>query len=180
MLVALVAAMFFIGRPAGRADAQGVRLPAQQTYAVQQEAPLFTGAQASPTPQSSPQAASPQPLGVQDPGGLGFDMLDVGIKLFAVIALAYGSMMLLKRAGLGGAAGAARTGGTIQGMRVVSTLVLAPNRSVHVLKVPGGKSLLVGATPNQINLIAELGDVADDDLPEAANFFDVLKGRLSS
>jgi hypothetical protein len=51
---------------------------------------------------------------------------------------------------------------------------------VHVLKVPGGKSLLVGATPNQINLIAELGDVADDDLPEAANFFDVLKGRLSS
>jgi flagellar biogenesis protein FliO len=180
MLVALVAAMFFIGRPVGRADAQGVRLPAQQTYAIQQEAPLFTSAQPTPTQPAIPSAASPQPLGVQDPGGFGFDLLDVGIKLFAVLALAYGSMMLLKRAGVGGSAGTIKTGGTIQGMRVVSTLVLAPNRSVHVLKVPGGKSLLVGATPNQVNLIAELGVLSEDELPDAASFFDVLKGKLSS
>jgi flagellar biogenesis protein FliO len=180
MLVALVAAIVFIGRPAGRADAQGVRLPAQQTYAVQQEAPLFAAAQPTPTQPNNPQAASPQPLGVQDPSGLGFDMFDVGIKMFAVLALAYGSMLLLKRAGLGSAAGAVKNGASIQGMRVVSTLVLAPNRSVHVLKVPGSKLLLVGATPNQINLIAELGDIADDELPEAASFFDVLKGKLST
>jgi flagellar biogenesis protein FliO len=107
-------------------------------------------------------------------------MFDVGIKMFAVLALAYGSMLLLKRAGFGSAAGAVKNGASIQGMRVVSTLVLAPNRSVHVLKVPGSKLLLVGATPNQINLIAELGDIADDELPEAASFFDVLKGKLST
>jgi flagellar biogenesis protein FliO len=192
-LVAIVAVLFVVGRPSGRADAQGVRLPtqdqavrlpAQETYAVQQEAPLFAA-----TPQTQPQAQTPaqaptQPqaapsLGAPEPAATGFDFFDVGFKLVAVLALAYASLTLLKRVGIGGAS-AARTGGTIQGMRVVSTLALAPNRSVHVLKVPGGRTLLVGATPNQVNLIADLGELAETETPDAASFFDVLKGKIGS
>ena len=183
LVAAAVAVVAFMSRPSGHADAQGVRLPAQDTYAVQQEAPLFTNAaqaQGSPPASASAPAAAPaaQPaLGVQDPGGLGFDAADIAFKLIAVLALAYGSLYLLKRFSVGGNA-AAKSGGT-PGMRIVSSLALAPNRSVHVLKVPGGKTLLVGATPNQVNLIADLGDLADeDDSREATSFFDVLKNKL--
>jgi hypothetical protein len=50
---------------------------------------------------------------------------------------------------------------------------------VHVLKAPGGKTLLVGATPNQVNLIADLGDISEDPEAEATgSFFDILKGKL--
>lgn len=197
LLAATVAVVAFMSRPSAHADAQGVKLPAQETYAVQQEAPLFANSSQATAPASgstssastsgsvagtasgaAPAAAAAQPaLGVQDPGGLGFDAADVAFKLIAVLALAYGSLYLLKRFGAGGAA-TARTGGT-PGMRVVSSLALAPNRSVHVLKVPGGKTLVVGATPHQVNLIADLGELGpDDDSPEATSFFDVLKGKL--
>ena len=94
-----------------------------------------------------------------------------------MLGLAYGSLVLLKRGGFGGAT-AAGTGGSPQAMRVVSSLALAPNRTVHVIKVPGGRTLLVGATPNAVNLLADLGEVAETDTPEAASFFDVLKARL--
>jgi flagellar biogenesis protein FliO len=111
------------------------------------------------TTTAQPGAASPaQPLGVPDSAGLGFDFVDLGVKLAAVLGLAYGSLLLLKKVGLGGT-GLRGPGGTVQGMQVVSSLVLAPNRSVHVLKAPGGKTLLVGVTPTQVNLIADLGEV---------------------
>jgi flagellar biogenesis protein FliO len=165
--------MFVVSRTSGHADAQGVRLPAQETYAVQQEAPLFTNAQLAP-----PAAPPAQPaIGVPESSGLGFDVADIGFKLIAVLALAYGSMLLLKRVGVGGAS--ASTAGSASGMRVLSSLTLAPNRSVHVLKVPGGKTLLVGATPNQVNLIADLGDLPDvEESADSASFFDVLKGKI--
>jgi flagellar biosynthetic protein FliO len=180
LLAATVAVVAFMSRPSAHADAQGVRLPVQETYAVQQEAPLFTNASQAqaPVPTTPPAAAAPA-LGVQDPGGLGFDAADIAFKLIAVLALAYGSLYLLKRFSVGGSA-ASKTGAT-PGMRVVSSLALAPNRSVHVLKVPGGKTLLVGATPNQVNLIADLGDAAsDEESPEATSFFDVLKGKINN
>ncbi len=179
LLLAIVVATVVMSRPSSHADAQAVRLPTPETYAVQQEAPLFTNAQAQAA--AAPVATDPpvaQPaLGVPESPGLGFDVADIAFKLIAVLALAYGCLLLLKRAGFGGAA-AVRTGGGTPGMRVVASLALAPNRSVHVLKVPGGKTLLVGATPNQVNLIADLGELADDESPEATSFFDVLKGKL--
>ena len=173
MLVALVVVMGVVSRSSARADTPGVQLPAQQTYPVQTEAPLFTNAQQA----QPPQAPATQPLGVPESNGPGFDFVDVGVKLAVVLGLAYGSLMLLRRGGFGGAT-AARTGGSPQGMRVVSSLALAPNRSVHMLKVPGGRTLLVGATPNAVNLIADLGELAETDTPEAASFFDVLKAKL--
>ena len=173
VLIALVVVMGVMSRSSARADTPGVQLPAQQTYPVQSEAPLFTSSpQADP-----PQAPAAQPLGLPESSGPGFDLFDIGIKLAAVLGLAYGSLVLLKRGGFGGAT-AAGTGGSPQAMRVVSSLALAPNRTVHVIKVPGGRTLLVGATPNAVNLLADLGEVAETDTPEAASFFDVLKARL--
>jgi len=140
--------------------------------------PASAPAQRSASSSAGATTAAAPALGVQDPGGLGFDAADIAFKLIAVLALAYGSLYLLKRFSVGGSA-AAKSGST-PGMRVVSSLALAPNRSVHVLKVPGGKTLLVGATPNQVNLIADLGELADEESPEATSFFDVLKGKINN
>lgn len=172
-LVALVVVMGMMSRSAGAADSAGVQLPAQQTYPVQQEAPLFAKPQlaadntssdisdtSSTTPAPAPTVATPppaQPIGVSEPAGVGgFDLMDLGIKLVAVLGLAYGSLMLLKKLGYGGAGSAVRATGSSQDVRVVSSIALAPNRSVHVIQVPGGKTLLVGATPTAVNLLAEL------------------------
>jgi len=182
-LVALVVLIAVIGRPTARADAQGVRLPAQETYAVQHDAPLFTQLNpetpAEAQPQSQGQPSASQPIGVQEPAGAGFDVFDVGFKMIAVLALMYGSLMLLKRTGMGGASIAGKPGSGLQGMRVVSTLALAPNRTVHVIRVPGGRTLLVGATPNSINLLVDLGVLSEEETPEAASFLDVVKARLT-
>jgi flagellar biosynthetic protein FliO len=119
-------------------------------------------------------------VGVQDPAGTNsFDVVDIGMKLIAVLALAYATLLLLKRTGLGGAATFNKTGSSGTAMRVVASLMLAPNRSVHLLKVPGGKTLLVGSTPNQVNLIADLGEIPEDhEAAATSSFFDVLKGKI--
>ncbi|MDQ3810286.1 MAG: flagellar biosynthetic protein FliO, partial [Chloroflexota bacterium] len=167
LLAALVAAMLVLGRPSA-SDGRGTRLPAQETYPVQQEAPLF-----------APSTPPPAPIVVvEPPATTGFDLFDFGLKLAAVLGLAYGSLLLLRRAGLGAAA--ARGGGAPSGVRLVSSLALAPNRSVHVIRTPSGKSLLVGATPTQVNLIAELGEIEEPLASDGGGFFDVLASRLSS
>jgi flagellar biogenesis protein FliO len=191
VLVVVVAAMVFVTRTS---STPGSPLPAP-TPTVQ---PLFANAEpdVSVADQAATEVAALQPpdaagpaglagsaprsIGVQEPAGMGFDVLDVGLKLVAVLALAYGSLILLKRTGFGGAA--VSTGGSpALGMRMISSLVLAPNRTVHLLKVPGGKTLLLGATPNQVNLIVDLGALPDDqDADPEGSFFDVLKGKISS
>jgi flagellar biosynthetic protein FliO len=177
-LIAVVVVMVFVSRPSARVDAQAVRLPTPDTYPVQLEAPLFTNSPSAQVAAAAAPADQPaQPIGVPEPATGGFDLVDIGVKLIAVLGLAYGCLMLLKRAGLGG--GTSVRGGSTQGMRVVSSLALAPNRSVHVIRVPGGKTLLVGATPNAVNLIADLGDLAEDETPDTASFIDVLKGKLT-
>ncbi|MBV9895261.1 MAG: FliO/MopB family protein [Chloroflexi bacterium] len=191
-LVALVVVMGVMSRTAGAADTQGVQLPAQQTYPVQQDAPLFAHPQSADT--SDPTAAGqtdpsvgtastapvagqtdsaattlppsaalgqsqaqPQSIGVPEAAAMGgFDLMDIGIKLAAVLGLAYGSLMLLKKLGYGGAGAGSRASSAGPDVRVISSIALAPNRSVHVIAVPGGKNLLVGATPTSVNLLAEL------------------------
>jgi flagellar biogenesis protein FliO len=181
LLLVVVVAWGIMSRQTIQSDATGVTLPVQPTYAAQ-EAPLFARPTVAPdtstaepvatadtaaapatsapvAPTANPAAAA-QPIGVAEPSALaGFDPVDIGIKLIAVLALAYGSLMLLKRFGYGG--GKSHGKGSENDVRVVTSITLAPNRSVHVLKVPGGKTLLIGATPNSVNLLTEL----DDDLP---------------
>jgi flagellar biosynthetic protein FliO len=152
-LLVIVVAMGIMTRSTAQADSTGVQLPpAQQTYPIQREAPLFAQPVEAPAPTA-------QPIGVPEPAATaGFDLMDIGIKLVAVLGLAYGSLMLLKRFGYGGAASRGTTSG--QSIRVVSSIALAPNRSVHVIEVPGGKTLLVGATPTSVNLLTELDPAA--------------------
>ncbi len=136
---------------------------------------------AQSTSESSAGSATVPPLGVAEPPGLGVDFADFGLKLAAVLALAYLSLLALKRLGVGGAvpaAGALPPGDTL---RLVSSLTLAPNRTLHVVRAPGGKLLLVGSTPSQVNLVADLGE--RPDLPasaEPASFLQVLSTKLSA
>jgi flagellar biogenesis protein FliO len=170
-LVALVVCVALLSRPSARGQGSpAFKLPAEtETYAVTQDSPLFTNAQQKVTPS----------IGVAEPPGLGVDVLDLSLKLVAVLALAYASLAVLKRLGVSGAAQLSQAGGTTDGLRVMASLSLAPNRSVHVVRAPDGKTLLLGATPGQVNLIAELGDV-----PEVAasastpSFLDVLASKL--
>jgi len=164
--------MVVVARPQGQQEKIGTSLPAQQTYAVQHESPLFANAKPAAETTNAP-------VGVAEPAATaGFDLFDVGIKFAAVLGLAYGSMMLLKKVGLGGRS----VNGTasMAGVRVVSSLALAPNRTVHVIRTPGGKSLLVGATPQQVNLIADLGELDEDTVAvDSGSFFDILSSKLA-
>jgi len=162
LLAGLIIVMAVLSRSTGQSD-PGVQLPAQQTYPVQQEAPLFADATPVATPTTQDQPAAQQQIGVSDGAAMNFDLMDIGIKLAAVLALAYGSMLLLKRIGFGGARPTSKgAGDTVQ---VVSSITLAPNRSVHVIRVPGGKTLLVGATPTAVNLLSELGGELETTIP---------------
>jgi flagellar biogenesis protein FliO len=118
-------------------------------------------------------------VGVAEPPGSAVDVFDLGLKLFFVLALAYGSLALLKRASQGGWA---PRGGlpTPDALRVLTTLTLAPNRTVHVVRAPGGRTLLLGATPSQVNLIADLGDVPEVDpgVQSGGTFLELLASKL--
>ncbi len=85
---------------------------------------------------------------------------DMGLKLLLVIGLVYATLAGLKwlqkgknTSGTGGA--------TIQ---VLETVGLAPGRTLHLVVV-GEKTLLIGATEQQVGLITELAD-AHVPLPE--------------
>jgi flagellar biogenesis protein FliO len=109
---------------------------------------------ASPADTNGLQLASQtQTVGLSDAtANANVDLLDIGVKTAAVLGIAYASLMLLKRFGVGGSNPAAST----PVLRVVGSVALAPNRSVHAIELPGGRTLLVGATPSSINLLGEL------------------------
>jgi flagellar biogenesis protein FliO len=175
-LLALVLVLFVFARPTAHAETStnGFKLPAEsETYAVTQDSPFFAGTQQQ-------QQQQQQPIGVAEPAALSVDVLDLTLKLVAVVALAYGSLVVLKRLGIGGGGSASTSpgGATTEGLRVLSTLALAPNRSVHVVRAPDGKTLLVGATPGQVNLIAELGEVPELEAGGSGSFLDILTSKL--
>ncbi|MEA2641376.1 MAG: Flagellar biosynthesis protein FliO [Chloroflexota bacterium] len=114
-----------------------------------------------PTASAVAQPGSPAPrLGGPSES---FDMtgaaMDISVKLVIVLALAYGSLALLKRYTMGDTH---RTGhGTLQ---VLESVTLAPNRSVYVIRV-GDERLVVGVTPTQLTTLSTLRDpapIADD------------------
>lgn len=189
-LLVLVAVVAVMSRSSG-ARPQDTRavLPSQEVYPVQADGPLFATPTATATAiedgGTTPVVVTrqPAPIGVQEPAGAGFDLLDIGIKLAAVLGLAYGSLVLLKKAGVGGA-GRLSPGAlnAADGMRVVGTVTLAPNRSVHALRVADGRTLLIGATPSSVNLLTELGELDDDDSDgggdAAHGLLDGIRARL--
>lgn len=96
-------------------------------------------------------------------------------RLALVLALAYGTIYALKRfTNLKNSAGAGR-----RHIRVVENSMLAANRSLHLVEV-GAKTYLVGSTPGQVNLIAEMEsqDLPEAPVEEAAGFKSQLAGFL--
>ena len=75
---------------------------------------------------------------------------DMGTKTALVLLLMYGVLLALKR--YAGQQQPRRAGARIE---LLSTAALGPGRSVHLLSA-GGKVLLVGATGQQVSLLAEL------------------------
>lgn len=80
--------------------------------------------------------------------------LSVSLKLGAVIALIYGSLFLLKR-WQGGALMTARR----KQLTIVETTRLSPRQALHVVKA-GDRTLLVGATDQNLTLLTELDSFA--------------------
>lgn len=139
--------------PPPAAQPTSVPESSQQLFASATDAPLATPqAAATPVPLTSFESTSAD----LDYGGLLF-------KLVIVLALAYGALYALKRLGLAGSLPGGRVGSNL---RVDSSLTLAANRSLHVVRAPNGRAYLVGATPTQVNLVADLGELPEE--PAAA------------
>jgi len=81
-------------------------------------------------------------------------LLDMAWKLGLVLALAYGVLWLAKRF----VSVRAVTGG--QQMKVIETVTLGGNRSLHLLRV-GSRTLLVGATSQQLSTLADVSEAAE-------------------
>lgn len=114
----------------------------------------------------SPQAASSAPGSAPNSASTGanialperaepFDFsaatIDIGLKLVAVLALAYVALTVLKRhvAGIAGGRGSQ--------LQVLESTTLAPNRSVYLVRA-GSKRLVLGVTTGQITTLAELDE----------------------
>jgi len=94
-------------------------------------------------------------------------------RLLLVLGLAYGTIFALKRFSSMRAA----TGGSRTTIRVIENSSLGSNKSLHLVEV-GSRKLLVASTPNQVNLVVELGsdDVPEDETPPSGGGF---KSQLS-
>lgn len=150
--------------------------PTPDTRLAQSNMPV-AAATASGLSDSAGGGTSAAPLGGGDALSPGIDPWDLAWKLLLVLALAYGSLRVLQRMGYGGAVAGGLPAG--EGMRVLATLTLAPNRSVHLLRLPGGRTLLLGATPTRVNLLSDLGQLPHDQaVPEPASFLQILNSKL--
>lgn len=76
---------------------------------------------------------------------------DVAVKTALVLALLYGVLWAIRR--FYGKTGVVHRGPAIE---VVQSAQLGPGRSVHLIGV-GERMLLVGATSQQVSLLAEIG-----------------------
>ncbi len=101
-------------------------------------------------------ADTPTPIGVPDSQGLDLDAPGLILKLLFVVGLAYGSLLLLRRAGRGPLLMGVNAPEHAYQLRVLSSLRLGPNRSIVLVQLPGGKGLVVGSTPTHLERLADL------------------------
>jgi flagellar biosynthetic protein FliO len=94
--------------------------------------------------------------------------IDVTLKLLAVLVLAYGALVLLRRYSLG--SGLGRRAGALE---VLESVALGPNRAIYLIRV-GDRRLVLGVTATQITPLAVWEADASPALPPA------LDGGLAS
>jgi len=97
-------------------------------------------------------------------------LLRVAGALVFVVALAVLSLYALKHFG----SGKITRKSPRRSIKIIETTGLGPNRALHVVQA-GSKYLLVGSTPNQISLVAELDAAeAEADPEKAVDFASIL------
>ncbi len=97
---------------------------------------------------------------------------DVAVKTSLVLAMLYAALWVMRR--YYGKSGTPQRGPALM---VVQSTQLGPGRSVHLIGI-GDKMLLVGATSQQVSLLAEV-DSADLAVePKVATTHDSFEGQL--
>jgi flagellar biosynthetic protein FliO len=87
-------------------------------------------------------------------GSLPFYYLSAFVKLLAVLLLIVGSSVILRRWQQG-----ASSGKTTRQLRLLETIRISPRQALHLIAI-GDQKILIGATDQQISLIAQAaGDV---------------------
>ncbi|MBI3911643.1 MAG: FliO/MopB family protein [Armatimonadetes bacterium] len=89
-----------------------------------------------------------------EPVALGSLALDIGAKLAAVIGLIFLCALAWRKLA-GGAPGLAA--GTARPVELVQSLPLGPGRALHLVRVRS-RELVLGSTPQQVNLLVDLAD----------------------
>ncbi len=97
---------------------------------------------------------------------------DVAVKTALVLALLYAALWAIRR--YYGKSGVLQRGPSLL---VVQSTQLGPGRSVHLIGV-GGKMLLIGATSQQVSLLAEVGSMDPAAEPEAVDTPDSFERHL--
>ncbi len=120
-----------------------------------------------PVPPGAPVAPAPSRY-TDEPLDWSRAAIDVTLKLVAVLVLAYGALVLLRRYSLG--SGFGRRAGALE---VLESVALGPNRAVYLVRV-GDRHLVLGVTPTQITPLAVWDADASPTVPPA------LDGVLSS
>ncbi len=97
---------------------------------------------------------------------------DVAVKTSLVLAILYAALWVMRR--YYGKTGIPQRGPSLM---VVQSTQLGPGRSVHLIGI-GGKMLLVGATSQQVSLLAEVGSADLAVEPEVAVTADSFERQL--
>jgi flagellar biosynthetic protein FliO len=139
--VGILVAVLVVGALAVYSSSAGGKSPAASSGST------GLGISAVPMEQETQQA---QPMPSMSAGTVAGLVVKVGI-----VAVIMGvSLWLLRRyAGTNASRGGGRTGA----LNIADTLTLAPGKAVYVLDL-GDRALVVGATPQQISLLAEMTD----------------------
>lgn len=107
---------------------------------------------------------------------VGASLMRVAGALVFVVAIAVLSLYALKHF----TSGKAVRKSPRRSIKVIETTGLGPNRSLHVVQA-GGKYLLIGSTPSQISLVAEMNaSEAEEGEPEKPADFAGFLNRSSS
>lgn len=150
--------------------------------------PGGSGSAASAPAISGSEADIPVDLGEDAPaagasGGVSDNMMplwQLGLKLGAVLVLAYASLYVLRRF----LSGNARPGAPLGALQVRSSIPLGPGRSLHVVAVDG-RQFLIASTAQQVTLLTELAPpsgyrAGGDKSDGAAESFQEQLQRLSA
>ena len=165
------------GRPASKAGLG----PTQLTGSIADSPESANGGQKPGQTDGLPPAARHSRLGsdsipAYSPGNepsSAVSLLRVIGALIFVAALAYLSLLALK-----GTLSRNAGGGSRRSVRVVETVALGANRTLHLVEIQG-KRMLIGSTPGQMTVLSEIDGTLDEDCDSDNPGFQSVLSRLA-